>query len=858
MARRRADRVLVVVPAGLVLQWQDELHDKFGLEVALIENAAGLSREQSKLPAGVSPWDVLPHVLTSVDYLKKQDVQRRAFRRKWDLVIVDEAHALAESGTPQNPYRTRRTRLGEVLRESSRALLLLTATPHNGYSHTFRSLVELVEPSAATFWGEKARTRERVERAMVRRLKSQIRRKRDGHYERVFPKRNVEGIEVLAEAEEELFRKVSSYCSRTARSAAGSEQEDLVSFAMFIVKKRMLSSRIALEKTLDNRLRALKSEQERGEPPERNEIRDLRAGLPLTDAENERISQRVVKSAILPDEKKRKAEVRQLNEIRRLMKRLPGSDPKVERLVQELGRLQAEDPSEKVIVFTEYLDTLGAVQEALDSSHNFAGSYVILKGGLTARQRMKVQERFHQPGITAMLATDAASEGLNLQWMCRRIVHLELPWNPNRLEQRNGRVDRYGQTRKPEIRYLYYPNSPEDDVLHRLVGKIETMHEDRVSTPDILGVLSGCDDVVQGLVNLDPTGADVESRKQSLVRIFEDRTSDFVKNVKPLLMSGDDAQHEIEDIARLLERTAPLLPDDLALESLLGDVLGPQCFQATNEQGVYRVQVPRRFQGPGVQPLYKRATCRRSVATQTTASEVEFVSPLHPLVQAVAQEARAHLLQVYEEQPGVPPRRLAARRVPPGQPASILFTFLSAISGGHDLLEEQILPVRVSLDDTVLGNPEGNLTLLQEQDTAGEVSGETLDGLFREHFDQLYAVAKAEAQRLANVRARGLRRVRSEQAQVLRADLEAFKKDRLDEIAQEEARAGGRYDEDTKQLKLFAPEPVVTKQSFAAKRSAVDTSVKEREQEIAEFEQISEPEQPRPLGALFLVPEGVD
>ncbi|MEW6750145.1 MAG: DEAD/DEAH box helicase [Candidatus Latescibacterota bacterium] len=169
MARRRADRILVVTPSGLLDQWQDEMWEKFGLQFWLLDNAAGVSRAQTDLPAGVSPWDALPRVLTSIDFLKKDTVRARALRKRWDLVIVDEAHALAEAGSPDNPYQTQRTWLGLALRQASRGLLLLTATPHNGYSHSFRSLRELVEPTLATLQGPHDRLARRIDQALIRR-----------------------------------------------------------------------------------------------------------------------------------------------------------------------------------------------------------------------------------------------------------------------------------------------------------------------------------------------------------------------------------------------------------------------------------------------------------------------------------------------------------------------------------------------------------------------------------------------------------------------------------------------------------------------------------------------------------------
>jgi hypothetical protein len=158
MARGRASRILIVTPPGLMDQWQDELRQKFGLDFTIIDNASGLSTVQTGLPAGINPWDAIPRIITSIDFLKKETVRNRALRKRWDLVIVDEAHALAESGTSDNPYRTQRTRLGLALREAGRGLLLLTATPHNGYSHSFRSLLELVEPTIATFRGREVQS----------------------------------------------------------------------------------------------------------------------------------------------------------------------------------------------------------------------------------------------------------------------------------------------------------------------------------------------------------------------------------------------------------------------------------------------------------------------------------------------------------------------------------------------------------------------------------------------------------------------------------------------------------------------------------------------------------------------------
>lgn len=858
MARGRADRTLIVTPPGLMDQWRDELLEKFGLAFTIMDNAAGVARVQTDLPAGVNPWDALPRVITSIDFLKKDTVRHRALRKRWDLVIVDEAHALAESGTPDNPYRTQRTRLGLALREAAGGLLLLTATPHNGYSHSFRSLLELVEPTGVAFQGPPPAVQRRIESACIRRMKAQIKRRLpDGREEPVFPEREVRGIAItgLNPDEASLLCKVASYCSRTARDAEGSEAAELIGFAMQIVKKRALSSRAALARTIEHRLSALKQEEEREEPPDRAELRDFQADLPLGEAAAERTARRILRSAIPTDERRRRSEIRALEGIRRALRKLTAADPKLEALIAEVRRVLAEDAHEKLIVFTEYLDTLAAIEERLATEPTLAGRYVVLRGGLSRSQRLKRQEAFEQREIRLLLATDAASEGLNLQRRCRRVIHMELPWNPNRMEQRNGRVDRYGQTRNPIIRYLYYPDSPEEAVLDQLVTKVERMARDRVSTPDLLGLVAGERRIEDGLVRLDPEARDVEDRKTALVRLFEDRTAEFVRNVQPLLAAGGDPAHEQNQILSLLDTAEPLLPDEVELEQVVMSMLGTQAVTPHPQwAGVFAIQVPWMFRGRGVAPYYPAVTFRRSVAVAHRAEEVEFVTPLHPLVRALAADARRRLLHVYPGERGLPPRRLAAKTVAAGESPGVVFTFAGAIAGEGGLIEERILAVHVALDGTILGDAVGNERYLEASGDTGEVEPHLIEQLFRHRFEQLREAAFREAQRRLGARAEMLRARRQQQAAVLLRDLEADVADRLREIEDEERRARGLV-EATGQQRLFAELDGV--RAFDARRAAVRAHENERRQEIAAFTRVNPPEPPRPLGALFLVPEGM-
>lgn len=841
IARGVGDRILLVVPPGLIPQWIDEMWEKFGLEFRPIENSASLDRAQTAVSEGVQPWAYFNRVITSVEFLKRRDVHAAALAQPWDAIVVDEAHYLAESGTPANPYSTARARLGPKLRAAARSLILLTATPHNGYRHSFRSLLELVEPTDATLHGRTEDIQRRVARSMIRRLKTQIvKTAPDGGTMPAFPVRMpVQRIEVrgLGDEEREIFALVSSYCTKTIAAAAGSEEVDLVSFAMQIVKKRMLSSRAALRQTIKNRLEALESRRLE-DPPGRAEVRELQSDLPLAEASAERIALRIVRTAISRDAKRRDGERKQLKAVEKLLDRVADRpDPKIAALIEDLVRDVLAAPGEKAIVFTEYRDTLVALSEAFAKDSRLKNAFVELTGGLTPNQRRARIARFHEPDCRILLATDAASEGLNLQRHCCRLYHVELPWNPNRLEQRNGRIDRHGQTRPPVIRYLFHPDSPEDRVLDRLVQRIGQMHDDRVSTPDILGILEGSRiEAVLGNIDSVMSG---EAASETLMRLFDERQKEFANQIAPFLIGGP-AQHDALPFANALSAD-PMIEDDTALERLMLDILD-QALQNGPLPHTWKLNVPRHLQGPGVAPRYDCVTFRRSIAIQHPAAEVEFVHRLHPLFRAVSNHA-------LEELTLTPARNGAASRVAvrrhalaAGAPFAV-FTF-------HELHPQEIgetFGVAVDVEARVMSQSIADALLAADDTGPGEVSWDECERTFSAAFARLQEAAVRAARDRLRSQADAARRQRGELAHVMREEAALYRVDRLAEIDAEERleRAGV-----TEQVPLFRETSV----PWNARRAAVETNYRRRLDEISRFTCVDEPAEPQALGVLLVFP----
>lgn len=431
-ARSIARRVLVLCPAGLREQWLGEAATRLQLPFTVIDQPS-LARLAARLPADVNPWSIESLVIVSVDYAKRGEVLPALATAGWDLVIVDEAHGCSGDSDRQQAVAQ--------LASSAAFVVLLTATPHNGDEAAFSTLCATghLDEDLVVF----RRTRLEVGRDSGRRV----------HTLRVRP----------ITAERRMHAALAAF-SRAVRQ----EQPDLNRSAWLLLSllhKRAFSSAFALGASAERRLRWL----DEGCPPAGAQL-----ALPWDDdggdLQEADAAPSMWHASPLADPARERQLLRQVVDAARAAE---GAEAKLHRLRRLLDAVR-----EPVIVFTEYRDTLQHLRAQL------VPDAVLIHGGLTREQRRTALDAFRDRRL--LLATDAASEGLNLQAHCRVVINLELPWNPMKLEQRIGRVDRIGQTRRVHAFHLVADGTGETRLLARLEARVSHAHA-RVGAPNPLG-----------------------------------------------------------------------------------------------------------------------------------------------------------------------------------------------------------------------------------------------------------------------------------------------------------------------------------------------------------------------------------
>lgn len=492
----RADvrRVLIVAPGSLVEQWQDEMAEKFGLEFALF------SRDMVEQSRG-NPFEDAELMVARVDQLSRSDELLEKLRlSRWDLVVVDEAHKLSASYFGNKVQKTKRFQLGELLGGITRHLLLMTATPHNGKEEDFQLFMSLLDSDR--FYGKFRDGAHKVDvNDLMRRMVKEDLLKFDGSP--LFPERIASTVNYqLSDQEAALYEAVTAYVreemNRADKLQDGS-RKGTVGFALTSLQRRLASSPEAIYQSLKRRRiklsRRVEEEKLRGRGEAAvGKLADVvpsngRQGQPedvwesadaLTPEDYEDFEETVVDQATAAQTiVELEAEIFSLQALEDQARAVKHSDQ--DRKWDELSRLLHDAPEmrdadglqRKLIIFTEHRDTLNYLAGKIRGLIGTEESVVMIHGGVKREDRRKVQELFRNDLDTrVLLATDAAGEGVNLQ-NAHLMVNYDLPWNPNRLEQRFGRIHRIGQTEVCHLWNMVAKETREGDVFQRLFEKIE-------------------------------------------------------------------------------------------------------------------------------------------------------------------------------------------------------------------------------------------------------------------------------------------------------------------------------------------------------------------------------------------------
>lgn len=439
-ARGAAARVLVLVPAGLREQWADELDRRFNLRVPVFDMRE-VSRFRAQLPVGTNPWTTEQMVIASLDYVKRPEVLPAVSASRWDLVVIDEAHH-GTSGTDRHAAVS-------ALCATAAYVVLLTATPHCGDAAAFDALCEIGRHEDAVMMFR--RTREDVGLGRPRRV----------HLLRV----------TLSSAERHMHACLAAFERAVQREEGGRAPDACLALAT--LRKRALSSAHALERSVRRRLQGFDESAHRAEgfdeATRRLEGLDEAAAthpsqliLPLDDGGGELDAADAIPAWTIPALRDESEERALLTRLARAAATAIQSESKVNVLRRLLRRVR-----EPMLIFTEYRDTLLHLRDAVAPEIRDAP---VLHGAMSREERAAAIAGF--PHSRILLATDAAGEGLNLHNGCRLVVNLELPWNPVRLEQRIGRVDRIGQPRRVHAFHLIAAGTSETRILRRLQARV--------------------------------------------------------------------------------------------------------------------------------------------------------------------------------------------------------------------------------------------------------------------------------------------------------------------------------------------------------------------------------------------------
>lgn len=657
--RGLVERVAIVCPSNLAFQWQRELKEKFD-EKFLVMKGQDI-RDQF----GVNQWLEQKQVITSLDLAKRSEILPGLRQVHWDLVIVDEAHRMSAS---DETHKTARYRLGELLRDTADNLLLLTATPHKGDPVNFTLFLQLLDEDA---YADVKSIREAMEQRRapfyLRRTKEAMvyfpERQPNGTWvaEKIFTKRiphtvnfSIDGLEF------DLYRDVTRFVKgQSARAAANGDdpRARAVGFLMSLYQRRLASSTYAMRHSLENRAKRLEDGLKRAHdllqfvPPDLPTPEEMEE---MEDTERNRIEDILEAITLSSNADQLREEIAELKELADQAKAVEamGVEAKLSELKDLLHREGFFDhPDKRLLIFTEFKDTLDYLVARLKEWGFLVG---FIHGGMKPGSREEpgsrlfMEQQFRDGAIQVLVATEAAGEGINLQ-CCNMLFNYDIPWNPNRLEQRMGRIHRYGQKKDCLIFNFVATNTIEGRILQRLLEKLQEIRDalDDDAVFNVVGELlpaAHVEKVLRDYYAGKLGDADLEDRlldnvdEQQFRSICQNALEGLATkklNLSMLVERRARAQERRvvpETISRFIRETAPYAKFTLKDVPHLPHTFDP----GKTPSQLRQCESDPDWKLPSLVDRYPRCSTDRATAEN---HNLEWVTPGHPLFEALRRHA---------------------------------------------------------------------------------------------------------------------------------------------------------------------------------------------------------------------------
>lgn len=749
LLRRRVDTIVVAAPASMLLQWQDEFAQKFGLDFTIVDREHLLETRRTR-GFSANPWSVGSRFLVSHSVLSDETYTGGlrdilAPFRPGSMFILDEAHHAAPSSGAAWAIESQMTKAVREIASIFEHRLFLSATPHNGHSNSFATLLEILDPQRFTR-GIEVEARD-LEPVMVRRLKEDLRRL--GH---PFPERIVDPISISGLPPDAPELRLAVMLDEYSQSSAGGSR---ARFLFANLQQRLFSSIAAFHRTLTTHRRSLAKKSEEIDPDTVETTPEL-----IDDNDSIELATHHAKGE-LGDLKAAIAHVDRMLAISAAARDLP--DARVAAILDWIEEQMLDESyawqDRRLILFTEWEDTRrwlverlkeGLLQRSLGRVDlegrilNFTG-----QTSLDERERIKIafNAPFEQETVRILVCTDAAREGLNLQARCHDLFHVDLPWNPSRLEQRNGRIDRKLQpSKKVSCRYFVYEQREEDRVLDALARKTEVIRKQLGASGEVLrqtiettlareGIRRGdAERMADAITNAESGRVSIAERElgdeadKRVARLKEEeqrlqRALDAAK--RRVGVEGADIRHVIE--IALQDDGAALQPGHFTVpEAVLLDPDTPSFAKDPTWASLFDELRPGRPVSPKERARWRRETPVRGLVFEPPKvregePEPQDVVQLHLEHRLVKRLLSRFVSQGFRTNVG----RITAIVSSGAQPRVVLLGRLSLFGPGARRLHEEIIPVTAAWHDTrrdesplVTFAEAGEATTIQQLDDA--------------------------------------------------------------------------------------------------------------------------------------------